>query len=296
MKSVLILLATYNGEKYLEMQLNSIFSQKNVDVEVLVRDDGSTDNTISILKKWESTHNLKWYTGERLNAQFSFYDLMTKAVNRNFDYYALSDQDDYWLENKLSCAIDKLEELEENKSLLYYSGQIIVDENLKYLHIHNLNKKRNMVSKFIFSDIAGCTAVFNKRLLNTIVKFKPNYMLMHDSWILKVCLATGGLVYDDENAYIKYRQHGNNAVGLKNDFMSKIKRGGTYIFDYNLHKQIKELNEGYRENFKTEYKELVDDILNYKHRKRTMLKKKYVDFHDIGLNVIYRIKLIFNKM
>ena len=70
MDKVLVLMATYNGEKYIQEQLESIFSQENVEVKVLVRDDGSTDQTTSILDKWSISHDLEWYTGEHLNAAF----------------------------------------------------------------------------------------------------------------------------------------------------------------------------------------------------------------------------------
>ena len=161
-KSVLVLMATYNGEKYLNDQLKSIFNQTGVLVKVLVRDDGSTDNTISILEDWSKTNNLEWYTGEHLNVQFGFYDLMVHAKNYNYNYFAFSDQDDIWDSDKLYIALQHLQEADNLKPSLYYCGQKLVDENLNYLDTHYLNTKRNLKTKFIFSDIAGCTAVFNK--------------------------------------------------------------------------------------------------------------------------------------
>ena len=171
-KSVLVLMATYNGEKYLNDQLKSIFNQTGVLVKVLVRDDGSTDNTISILEDWSKTNNLEWYTGEHLNVQFGFYDLMVHAKNYNYNYFAFSDQDDIWDSDKLYIALQHLQEADNLKPSLYYCGQKLVDENLNYLDTHYLNTKRNLKTKFIFSDIAGCTAVFNKDLLLKSSKIK----------------------------------------------------------------------------------------------------------------------------
>lgn len=72
MKTVLVLMATYNGGKYLDEQLQSLFSQKEVKVKLLVRDDESSDNTITVLENWEKGNDISWYSGKHLNVQFGF--------------------------------------------------------------------------------------------------------------------------------------------------------------------------------------------------------------------------------
>ena len=295
-KTVLVLMATYNGEKYLNDQLKSIFNQTDVLVKVLVRDDGSTDNTISILKDWSKTNNLEWYTGEHLNVQFGFYDLMVHAKNYNYNYFAFSDQDDIWDSDKLYIALQHLQEADNLKPSLYYCGQKLVDENLNYLDTHYLNTKRNLKTKFIFSDIAGCTAVFNKDLLLKVITYKPSYMMMHDTWILKVCLSLGGEVFVDKNPHMNYRQHGNNTVGLSNALSSKIKRANTYIFDYDLKTQMSELLAGYEKFIVPEYLEVINKIINAKKNKKYFFDKKKFDFYDKGLNLTFRIKVLLNKL
>lgn len=293
-KSVLVLMATYNGGKYLNDQLKSIFDQTNVQVKVLVRDDGSSDNTISILENWSKSNNLEWYTGEHLNVQFGFYDLMIHAKDYDYDYFAYSDQDDIWDNDKLFCAIQHLQELDNLKPCLYYCGQKLVDEKMNYLGTHYLNTKRNLKTKFIFSDIAGCTAVFNRDLLMKVITYKPNYMMMHDTWLLKVCLSLGGEVFVDKEPHMNYRQHGNNAVGLSNTLYSKIKRAQTYIFDYDLKAQMYELLEGYETCIVPEYLELINNIINS--NKKYLLDKNKFDFYDKGLNLTFRIKVLLNKL
>ena len=98
MEKVIVLMSTYNGEKYIKQQVDSILNQENVSVELVVRDDGSNDNTISILKEYEKAGKLIWYTGDNKGAAYSFFDLMEYAKNRYDDYcyFALSDQDDIW--------------------------------------------------------------------------------------------------------------------------------------------------------------------------------------------------------
>lgn len=115
MDSVLVLMATYNGEKYLEQQLESLFNQKEIDVEVLVRDDGSSDKTKSILDKWQKKAKLKWYTGEHLNVKYGFYDLMEQASRTSHQYFAFCDQDDVWDDDKLYIAVKEIKCFNSNK-------------------------------------------------------------------------------------------------------------------------------------------------------------------------------------
>ena len=105
---VIILMSVYNGENFIEEQLNSIFSQTgDFEIEVWVRDDGSKDGTISILKKYEEEKKLYWYSGENLKPAHSFMDLIMHSCKA--DYYAFSDQDDVWLNDKLKRSIKRLE-------------------------------------------------------------------------------------------------------------------------------------------------------------------------------------------
>lgn len=258
MKKVLILMATYNGAKYLDEQIQSLIEQKNVQVDILVRDDGSTDNTIEVLNKWKEQNKLEWYKGKHLNVQFGFYDLMERARTRDVDYLAFCDQDDVWDLDKLCIAVEKLEKL-CNKSMpaLYYCGQRLVDENMKFIADHKLNKYRNLRTRFVLSDIAGCTAVFNKALLYKVLEYKPTYMLMHDTWVLKVCLAVGGNVIVDPEPHMNYRQHGNNTVGLGKGIKSNLKQVRQYIEEYKVEEQMLELKKGYGKRIVPEYKKLV---------------------------------------
>ena len=94
MKTVLVIMATYNGEKYLPEQLESLFRQKGVKVSILVRDDNSKDGTQALLDEYQNAGKLIWYTGEHLNVQKGFFDLMKKAEQQESDYIAFCDQDD----------------------------------------------------------------------------------------------------------------------------------------------------------------------------------------------------------
>lgn len=297
MEQVLILMATYNGEKYLQEQLNSLYAQEDVEVNILVRDDGSTDKTIDILRNNEKTGKLNWYTGNHLNVAFGFFDLMEKASNLNFKYFAFCDQDDVWDHNKLKIALDNLKNV--FSPALYYCGQRLVDENLNFLENHYLNPKRTLQTRFVLSDFAGCTGVFNKELLMNVVKFKPNYMLMHDTWILRVCLAIGGKVIVDPKPHISYRQHHGNTVGLQHGFLSNLKQVNQYLNEYKIEELTRELSRGYNNNMIEKYKTIAYWICNYRNDfslKKRLLSKKNIDFCNKGLNITYKLKVILNKL
>ncbi|RRF94364.1 MAG: glycosyltransferase [Coriobacteriaceae bacterium] len=297
MNRILVLMATYNGEKYLKKQLNSIFAQENVDVTVLARDDGSSDRTTSILDDYSKSHSLSWYSGKHLNVSKGYYSLMQKGAHQDFDYYAFSDQDDVWDIDKLSIGIAAIADMK--KPALYYCGQRLVDANLTFIADHELNKDRSLTTRFILSDFAGCTGVFNKALINEVVSYMPSYMLMHDTWILKVCLALGGVVIVDPKSHMSYRQHGGNAVGLGRSLPAYLKQVKQYLNEYKVEPQMRELIKGYGDRMVNPYKEIVEACCNYRtdrQSRRLLLDRSTVDFCARGLNLTYRLKVFSNRL
>ena len=299
MEKVVVLMSSYNGERYIRKQIESLLAQTGISVSILVRDDGSQDDTVHILEEYSSSGRLEWYTGKHLNVGYSFYNLMERVEDHDADYLAFCDQDDVWDGDKLSIAVCNLIQIHADIPALYYCGQRLVDKKLNFIEEHRLNEKRSLASRFILSDIAGCTAVFNRSLLTYLLAYKPKYMLMHDTWILKVCLALGGHVIVDPEPHLDYRQHGGNTVGLKHDIISQIKRAKEYIFEYHIERQISLVKKGYYDMMVDEYKILVDHICKYRYNRESrniLLDKRYIDFYDWGLNLTYRTKVRLNKL
>lgn len=297
MNKILVLMATYNGEKYLREQLDSVFSQESVDISILVRDDGSSDNTCSILEEYSKEHRLTWYADQHLNVAKGYFALMQKAAGTDFEYFAFCDQDDVWDKNKLSIAINSISEIKG--PALYYSGQRLVDGDLNFIEEHELNRERSLTTRFILSDFAGCTGVFNRKLLNEVVSYTPDYMLMHDTWILKVCLALGGTVIVDPKAHMSYRQHGRNTVGLGRSFPAYLKQVKQYLNEYKVEPQMRELIKGYGNKMVNPYYEIADACCRYrtdKQSRKLLLDHSTVDFCSIGLNITYRIKVFLNRL
>ena len=119
-RKVTILMSTYNGEDFLEEQLQSLLSQQDVETHILVRDDGSTDRTRDILDHWQDAGKLTWYGGDNLGWAMSFMHLLIHA-QPDADYYAFCDQDDIWLPDKLSRAVSMIEQ-QEQECVLYCSN------------------------------------------------------------------------------------------------------------------------------------------------------------------------------
>lgn len=218
MEKVAVLLSTYNGEKYLKPQLDSIFSQKDVEVIVVVRDDGSTDGTIQILKSYASKHsNVELLLEGNRGAEMSFHSLCKYAENHvDADYYAFCDQDDVWQPEKLGKAINKLSSLENDVPNLYFSNLKMVDCDLN--EMRNLfaddeviiSKRMALIQIFTY----GCTCVFNQPALEAYCRADLSKELAHDNWIYVLSMFLGNVVYD-RDSYILYRQHGANISGQK---------------------------------------------------------------------------------
>lgn len=295
--TVTVVLATYNGEKYLREQLDSLLRQKGVQVKILARDDGSSDGTTAILTEYKEKGLLEWYTGEHINVQKGYLNLLKNAPDS--DYYAFCDQDDVWDDDKLLIAVAELENLPADKPSIYYCGQRLVDENLKLISTHKISADRNPHTNFLISNVAGCTAVFNKVLLDAVNSAEPDFILMHDSWIFKVCLALGGSYVADPSAHISYRQHGNNVAGLDGGLKGRIHQVKRYINVFEIKKQVENLCECYGDKMIPEYKKLAQEICEYDETMSNwlkMLSNKEFDFRSGSLNMTVKLKIFLKRL
>lgn len=211
MKTVAVLMSTYNGEKYIRQQIDSILAQDGVSVSLLVRDDGSGDATHAILDEYQEKGALRWYTGPNLRSAYSFWDLLEQAPEA--DDYAFADQDDFWYADKLRAAVERIEAGSGEKPTLYFCKKRLVDGQLEPLEAEDEYVRGTELGYALLGCRAsGCTMVFNRALLEQLRTYKPGFMTMHDSWVLRVASAVGRVIYDDV-PHMDYRQHGGNVVG-----------------------------------------------------------------------------------
>ena len=221
MKRIVVLMSTYNGHSYLSEQMESIVNQvipNDFELSILVRDDGSLDNTVDIISKFSNRVDVSLYVGENIGPARSFWDLVNAAPDA--DYYAFCDQDDVWFDNKINHAINVLMTIENaSKPLLYCSAVNWTDSNLNPLPIYySTEKKIGFPQALLYSISPGCTYVFNKAALDIARKydFSTGHVEIHD-WLLYKIIAMLGTVYYDDKPTMYYRQHDNNAIGRKND-------------------------------------------------------------------------------
>ena len=126
MKKIAVILSTYNGEKYLKEQMDSLLSQEGVDITLFVRDDGSTDRTVEMIQSYSDKMDILLFKESNVGFERSFRAAVLKTEGRSFDFYAFCDQDDIWYEDKLAKGIDYIESLGNNEPILYCSNQVSV--------------------------------------------------------------------------------------------------------------------------------------------------------------------------
>ena len=220
MKKIIILMSTYNGEQYLEEQVQSIINQKFRDgsyrVELFVRDDGSQDGTVRILEKYREKGLLSYYVGQNVGLKKSFWDLLRCAEDA--DYYAFSDQDDVWFADKLSRAVERLSK-EGDIPLLYCSDAVATDKDLHPIEGYEIHAKMLPDFPYTLTEgniVQGCTCVFNSKARTCMMEYdmKKYPEEFHDALAGKIISLLGRVVYDEAPSMF-YRIHGNNAWAKK---------------------------------------------------------------------------------
>lgn len=220
---VAILMATYNGEKYLKEQIESILKQDFKNWELFIHDDCSEDKTLGIIKKYcqkypEKIRNIEGNsTGCAKN---NFFFLMNSI---DADYIMFSDQDDYWHSDKIVKTFNEMKRLQEKRGpnipLLVYTDLDVVDSERHEIsasmsHYQGFNIHKRKITDFLAENtVTGCTIMINEPLLNKCKNLKDtSNVIMHDWWLALVAAKYGDISFLNESL-IDYRQHGNNSVG-----------------------------------------------------------------------------------
>jgi len=300
---VQVLLSTYNGEKYLEEQLNSLLAQDYPNVEILIRDDGSSDDTLAILEKYAGHYpNVKVIYGKNLGVIQSFFELLRLSLPEA-EYIAFCDQDDVWEKDKISRAVRFLEQYSADVPLLYCSRVTLVDENLSIIRRSQIPKRGPSFENALVQDIAtGCTIVINRISRELLMKEIPKIALMHDWWMYLVVSAFGNVVYDVEPR-ILYRQHSSNVTGYKKNTIARwlaiiqifLKRGRLCL----VTEQANEFRRIYGSLLPEEKKVVLDRFID--ERKSLVGRLRYalsgeVYHQSMVSDIILRLLIIINRV
>lgn len=226
---VVILMATYNGEKYLAQQLESIANQTHKEWELQVSDDGSTDRTRQIFQdfsKQQINNSCLIQKGPCKGFSSNFLSLIQQQ-NAQGDYYAFSDQDDVWKSDKLERAIRFLKTISADKPALYCSRTRLVNEDNKAVGFSPLFRKKISFCNALVQNIGGGnTMVFNKAALKLFrqASYGIDNIISHDWWIYMLMTGSGNTVFFDSYPTVRYRQHMANRIGSNANWRARFYR------------------------------------------------------------------------
>lgn len=260
-KLVKVLLSAYNGEKYIGQQIDSILNQTYSNIEIYVRDDGSKDGTLEVLKPYVEAGKIHLEAGENVGFVKSFFWLIENSGEA--DYYAFSDQDDIWFENKIEMAMEKLAAKERNDiPVLYFSNYDFYDGDMNFI-AHNTNKNPDIHFRGSLVDCVslGFNSVFNKKARDLTIENMPRKITGHDWWMYMLCTGMGEVIYDSRPT-VKYRRHNSNVSDGGYSFWKfqvwRFKRFFIGGYFHKIHEQIKEFNEFFGDKLNEENRKIID--------------------------------------
>lgn len=226
MKTVTVVMSTYNGSTSVVRQLDSILAQTDVKVKCYIRDDGSKDDTLKILEHYKLSHsNVFVAKGKNVGWEKSFLLALNDAPYS--DYYAFSDQDDVWFEDKLIKSINELEKHDKNKALLFHCNRISTDVDLHPLphQAHKVPKPLSLENAVTQEYAQGCTIVINNTARTLVCRCLPENKIPHDFWTGIICYYFGEVYYSKEPLFyhINHGHNVSNAGHLRAGRLRRIK-------------------------------------------------------------------------
>lgn len=306
LKTIAVLMSTYNGQKFVEQQIKSILSQTfSVDYKLtlFIRDDMSSDNTLDIInnliKQNPNRIILIDNNNENLGVTKSFFKMLSLI---KADYYFFSDQDDVWLCDKVKVAIEKLNET--SSPALYYGAMIATNEKLE--KVRNVNI-RNSVPEYFNSlnqNLAsGLTMAFNVKLVDIFLSkynsLNTDNIVMHDAWLFLLAVTFGETIFD-QTPYILYRQHNSNVVGAtSNGLIDKIKKTKKVFFSEYLDPKFKiqalEMLDLYQNNISPSKIADIELLLAPRKLKRNIQVYKRIQLKNKLLSKLVQLSVLIGK-
>lgn len=303
-ETVTILLASYNGEKFLTEMIDSVLNQTYENIRLVLSDDNSKDSSVQILEKYalENPERVIHYrSGQRFGcAQKHFMHLLMKFYHDS-DYIMFCDQDDVWHKNKVEITLKRMKELEEGQDIpvLVHTDLRVVDGDLNeispsFCKHSGLNGNRVELNKLLVQNVVtGCTVMLNGALARIGVKNEiTDAVMMHDWWLALIASAFGKIGFVDEPT-IDYRQHGNNSVGAKNVYSlsyiaSRLKAGRMKKSLSEAAGQAQEFVNCFGDSLSPELKKTVQDFARTREANLFVRDRIYIK-HKLYKNGVARI-------
>lgn len=224
-----IIMATYNGEKYLDQQIKSIVEQTVEDWRLFIRDDASEDNTVEIIKKYAAAFPDKIFYSVREknsgNPKMVFFELIAETKG---EYIVSCDQDDIWNRDKLAILMRCFKKNDNKKPLLVHTDLTVIDEKNR-ITSRSMVKQQHIPVKAVALNrllaqnvVTGCSMAFNRALCDELKE--PDGLPVHDWWIAAVAAIKGRIIYINRST-VYYRKHSQNVCGAQN--MNSL----SYIFN-----------------------------------------------------------------
>lgn len=300
-----ILLSTFNGEKYLSEQLDSLLAQTYPNITIFIRDDGSSDTTVAILKAYQSVSPGKIVLlsdnfSNNLGYMQSFWILLSKSSDA--DYYAFCDQDDIWLPDKVALGVQTLEQMDKTLPLLYSSSFDYYDENLQFTgHAQALSSHIVLKDVLFYTPAFGFTILINQTLRKIALAASSLDFIPHDGWCQKIASSMGVFLYDS-SITAKYRRHSSTVTHATSDKIKLIRKWlendilGTGLSENYF--VIRRLYEEYKDSMNASDQNLLETFMEQPvtfilYLKRLFFPKRLRP--SLGGELALRLCFLFNK-
>ena len=289
-KKIDILMATYNGQKYLVEQLDSIINQTYHNWNLLIRDDNSTDKTLEIIQNYHKKDKrikiLKDNKGN-LGIVRNFEELLKSSES---EFIMFSDQDDIWVENKLDMYLKMIEKI-KNKGFMIHSDAILFDKNksniLKDTFISKKAINRGLENVFFNYFVQGATILISKEIKNFILPF-PKEVYLHDRYIHLISELFFERIFVNK-ALIYYRQHGDNQIGAKNTIRELLSKR---YFDERDRQLIKVIYNKYGSLLTEDKKKLIEEYFKITDIKKNRFNR-FLNLKKSKINIPLKKQISF---
>lgn len=292
-----ILLSTYNGQEFLQEQIESLLGQSYKNIHIYIRDDGSTDDTKNILAQWKEDCRFTIIEGSNKGFCPSFYELL--SMSDQGEYWAFCDQDDVWLPQKIRLAVEWFEQNNQKDiPVLYHAAFEFVSQEGNHLSFYELPKLKYNFARSLTSNVFfGFSMVINSKLRDMLLKCNCNNIKLHD-WFAAMITTGFGVYYHNPEICAKHRIHETNSTPI--DILKKIPLGVKLLSGENYYKKnAQEFYENFGEILDEEKKGVLSLFIDDKYSIKNTLKKVFYPHrwnHLFSVEIVTRLLMLIGKI